>query len=202
MAQITIEENGNVGFGTNKPSNDLHIANEKGPWIRLEDADGNSGAIEQQGNDLILSTSATAGEIVFKKGHTSNEPPSSGGGSTTFVINKDGNVGIGTTKIPAGYKLAVAGKIVAEDLDILLLQEWPDSVFEQSYELTPLDELEKDIIANGHLPGIPSAKDIEANGLSLGKMQAKLLQKIEELTLYMIELKKENEMLNKKISLT
>jgi hypothetical protein len=83
-----------------------------------------------------------------------------------------------------------------------------DFVFEDDYQLMSLNDLEQQIKANKHLPGIPSAKEVEENGVSLGEMQAKLLQKIEELTLYVIDqdkkldvLKEENEQLKKRISL-
>ena len=69
--------------------------------------------------------------------------------------------------------------------------------FEDKYKLSPLNEVEKFIKRNGHLPGIPSAAEVEKEGVELGSMDAKLLQKIEELTLYMIELKKENDRIAK-----
>jgi hypothetical protein len=80
------------------------------------------------------------------------------------------------------------------------LNGWSDFVFHPTYKLKPLLEVEKYIKANGHLEDIPSAKEVEKNGVNMGEMQAKLLQKIEELTLYVIELKKENEELQKQIN--
>ena len=77
---------------------------------------------------------------------------------------------------------------------------WPDYVFKQDYKLISLNELESFIATNKHLPGIPSQIDIESKGkINLGETQALLLQKIEELTLYLIEIKKENEILKKDI---
>jgi hypothetical protein len=102
-----------------------------------------------------------------------------------------GMVSIGTTTAPAGYKLAVGGKIVAEELIVKLQSTWPDFVFEKDYPLPSLENVEKFIAENKHLPGIPSASSIEKQGLAVGEMEAKLLQKVEELTLYVIELKKE-----------
>lgn len=104
-----------------------------------------------------------------------------------------GGVSIGTASLPAGYKLAVGGKVISEEVDVKLQANWPDYVFEPSYRLPSLLELEKFITANKHLPDVPSAAEVAENGLSLGQMQATLLRKIEELTLYVIELKKENE---------
>jgi len=70
---------------------------------------------------------------------------------------------------------------------------WPDYVFEEHYELMPLSELEAYITQNKHLPDIPTANEIKQNGLSLAEINAKLVKKIEELTLYIIELNKKIE---------
>lgn len=70
---------------------------------------------------------------------------------------------------------------------------WADYVFEEDYQLKPLAEVEEFIVENKHLPGVPSAKDVEAAGLDLAKMDAKLLEKVEELTLYIIALEKKIE---------
>jgi hypothetical protein len=109
---------------------------------------------------------------------------------TKMVINPDGRVGIGTMD-PQGYKLAVNGDMIAESVKVKLHANWPDYVFHKNYLLRPLSEVEKYIKSNEHLPDIPSAKKIKEEGLNLGEMNAKLLMKIEELTLYLIESKKE-----------
>ncbi|MNL11807.1 hypothetical protein D3C87_1326570 [compost metagenome] len=115
------------------------------------------------------------------------------GAFTPIVLNPNGgNVGIGTTD-PKGYKLAVAGNMVAESVKVSLQANWPDYVFARDYKLPTLQETEKHIQDKGHLPGIPSAAEVKANGVDLGEMNAKLLQKIEELTLHLIEIKKENQ---------
>lgn len=100
-----------------------------------------------------------------------------------------GNVGIGT-KTPDS-KLTVNGKIHTKEVKVDL-NGWSDFVFENDYDLPTLEEVEKHIEEKGHLKGIPSAKEVKENGIFLGEMDAKLLQKIEELTLYIIELKKES----------
>jgi hypothetical protein len=104
-----------------------------------------------------------------------------------------GSVSIGTTS-DYGYKLAVNGSAIFTEAKVKLYSTWPDYVFHKNYDLLPLSELEKFIQQNNHLPNVPSAKDVKQNGgIELGDMSAKLLEKIEELTLYIIELKKENE---------
>jgi hypothetical protein len=108
-----------------------------------------------------------------------------------------GNVGIGTTSVGTA-KLAVNGKI--EATEVVVQTTVPDYVFEDDYKLMPLSKVEQNIKQNKHLPDIPSAKEVEKTGLNLGEMSSKLLKKIEELTLYVIELKKENESLKKRVS--
>lgn len=104
----------------------------------------------------------------------------------------EGNVGIGTSSFMDGlttYKLSVDGKIRAEGVKVYT--DWADFVFEHDYNLPTLEEVEEYITENGHLKDIPSAEEVEKNGIELGEMNKLLLQKVEELTLYVIDLKKE-----------
>ncbi|MCC9071419.1 hypothetical protein LNQ49_07415 [Flavobacterium sp. F-65] len=113
-----------------------------------------------------------------------------------LVINNQGNIGIGT--ISPSYKLDVVGTIRAREIKVDL--NGADFVFEETYKLMPLSELEKFVKNKKHLPEIQSANEMEENGTDLGVLTSKLLQKIEELTLYtidqnkkIIELEKQNE---------
>jgi len=99
----------------------------------------------------------------------------------------NGNVGIGITNPQS--KLAVNGTITAKEIKVTLTG-WPDYVFGKNYNLMPLKELEQFITKNSHLPEIPSAAEVEENGVQLGEMNAILLKKIEELTLYILQLEK------------
>jgi len=114
-------------------------------------------------------------------------------------LTHGGNLGIGTTTVPSGYKLAVDGKIIAEEVQVEMSGSWPDHVFAEGYRLTPLAEVEAYIKANRHLPNMPSAAEVAENGVSLGDMQATLLQKVEELTLYVIAIDGENRALRERI---
>ncbi|WP_062057783.1 tail fiber protein [Sediminicola sp. YIK13] len=105
--------------------------------------------------------------------------------NTISSVDTYGNVGIGTS-IPDS-KLTVKGNIHAEEVKVDLSVPGPDYVFKEGYDLMSLFEIQNYIKSNGHLPNIPSAKDMEANGIELGVMNMKLLEKIEELTLYAIE---------------
>ncbi|AOW20092.1 fibronectin type III domain-containing protein [Urechidicola croceus] len=108
---------------------------------------------------------------------------------TTNELFANGNVGIGINP-QAGYSLAVAGNIIAEEVRVALQGNWPDYVFEKNYNLPSLLEVENYINKHGHLENIPSAYDTKTNGISVGEMNAKLLRKVEELTLYIIQQEK------------
>jgi hypothetical protein len=112
-------------------------------------------------------------------------------------FNNPGNFGIGTDN--PRCKLDVNGTIRAKEV-LVTLSNWPDYVFENDYPLMNLREIETFIKENKHLPEIPSACEVEENGVNLGEMQSKLLQKIEELMLYTIEQQKEIEELKDRIS--
>ncbi|PYF74190.1 hypothetical protein [Pedobacter nutrimenti] len=107
------------------------------------------------------------------------------GAKLALKATNEGNIGIGTAD-PKGYKLAVNGKVRAQEIKVETAN-WPDYVFAKDYQLPSLKETEKHIQEKGHLPGIPSAVDVKDNGVDLGEMNARLLQKIEELTLHLIE---------------
>ena len=114
--------------------------------------------------------------------------------SRLYVKNK---VGIGVKNIPNGYELAVKGKIGAGEIKVESTTRWADFVFEEKYDLPTLKDVEKHINEKGHLKDIPSEKEVMKNGILLGEMNAKLLQKIEELTLYTIAQQKEIDKLKK-----
>lgn len=105
------------------------------------------------------------------------------------VASYTGGVAVGTTTVPSGYKLAVEGKIRTREIRVDQ-DNWPDYVFKDDYNLPSLEEIQRHIKEKGHLPNIPSARDVEANGVELGEMNRLLLEKIEELTLYVIEQQK------------
>lgn len=109
-----------------------------------------------------------------------------------------GAVRIGNTVTPSGYKLAVDGKAICTELLVRLVPNWPDYVFQNNYKLPGLNDVEEFIKTNKHLPGIPSAAEVEKNGVNVGEMQKLQMEKIEELTLYIIELKKEIEKLKQR----
>ena len=131
------------------------------------------------------------------------EPATGAGAVNAIYITSAGNIGLGTAT--PTVKLAVNGagtfngKIKCTEIEVLTAA-WPDFVFNSNYNLRPLSEVEAFINLNKHLPDVPSEATVMANGANLGEMSATLLQKVEELTLYMIQLQKENESLKARVS--
>ena len=159
-------DNGRVGVGTSSPAYLLHLKDPSG---------GSALGLERNGKLWRFDLDYTeAGKLYI--GHTDK--------SNVLVLSRSGNVGIGTTTLTS--RLTVKGKIHAEEVKVDLNVPGPDYVFENHYQLRSLDETEKFVRENKHLPGIPSAADMEENGINLSEMNMKLLQKVEELTLYII----------------
>lgn len=118
-------------------------------------------------------------------------------GNQNIILNPGtGNVGIGT--LTPSERLSVNGNIRTKKL-IVTQTGWPDYVFANDYYLMPLNDVKKFINKNKHLPGIPSAEQVTEAGLDIGDTQALLLKKIEELTLYVIQLKEENQAIKNEI---
>jgi len=119
-----------------------------------------------------------------------------GSGIPSIVLdgqsNGNGTLQIGSQSVPSGYMVAVDGKAIFEEVQVELSASWPDYVFETEYNLMSLQDVEKYINVHGHLPNIPSANKVESEGIALGEMQRLMMEKIEELTLHMIRLEKEN----------
>ena len=185
---------GNVGIGITTPTEKLTV----GGNIKLS-----NGIYWDWPNRIIEQYADADGEsrsIRFRNSmNAANGNPKGGfdfadhlGNSVMRII--DNSVGIGTTN-PGSFKLAVEGRIGAREVRVTNANPWPDYVFSPRYELLPLKQVEAFIQQNGHLPDVPSEKEIRKEGYDLSKMDATLLKKIEELTLHMIELNKKVEQL-------
>ncbi len=172
----------------------LHISTSFGGADRLTQI--NPSLANKPGLNLMASTDATANYNwwswgVNTAGNWAFQPSTSFGGTTGMFIDRAGNVGIGSTA--PDQKLTVNGTVHATRVKVETTVPGPDYVFEKSYSLPTLDEVKSYIDENKHLPEVPSAKEMEAKGIDVGEMNMLLLKKVEELTLYVIELKKENE---------
>jgi len=205
-------ENGNVGIGTSTPATKLSVLGviskltetgidgtfdnliKYGHKSDLES--GTSYANRWHGIDATI-TAGTAEQNKLKfrlySGGTGNLTP-----VDVMTLLGNGRVGIGT--VNPDSKLTVAGNIHAQEVKVTARAgEVPDYVFANDYKLKSLEEVERYIKQNSHLPEIPSAKEIEKNGLMLAEMNLSLLKKMEEMTLYMIEQNKRIKDLEKQI---
>jgi len=212
--RMRIGSNGNVGVGSLFPDNKLTIRDDN-PFVDIQSAeDGQKTGIWMRyrnssyaGAKFYYSTIDAVTYIdnlypnhVGSSYDSLNIRSNNGQGelvSRLFVHGTSGDLGIGTTD-PKGYKLAVNGNIRAKEIKVEI-SNWPDYVFAKDYTLPSLAETEKHIKEKGHLTGMPSAKEAETNGIDLGEMNAKLLKKIEELTLHLIYKEKEIDKINSKV---
>ena len=184
----TFPTSGNVGIGTTTPNTKLEIlggtdwtSNHWKKSLKLN----SSQAIQWSSTSGYFGIGATdpEGLYFFSTTVDDNTAPA----KYVMVMKNNGNIGVGT--INPNEKLSVNGNIRAHEIKVETTN-WPDYVFAKDYNLPSLTETEKHIQENGHLQGIPSAEEVKANGVDLGEMNAKLLKKIEELTLYLIEQRK------------
>ena len=196
LGLVLQKDGGAVGIGMNAQVNGPKLQINHNEW-HLEMQNDQDGSV----NDWFIGSSQTGWSAGDNKFVISPSNLSSEGsihfdadGDVLMVPGELGGVGIGVSSVnfmPDGFLLAVDGKVICEEARVELSGDWPDYVFEQSYYLTPLEDLEKHIENLGHLPGIPSAETVEQHGFDLGDMQKRMLEKIEELTLYMITANKE-----------
>ena len=195
---LNILPSGNVGIGTINPSKKFDVNDCSG----VEIISRFIGGILSSGNNYSSVEFGSLGDTYGKSGHigylTNNADLNSSGvylvnyGDSELLaslfIKRGGNVGIGSTN--PDQKLTVNGKIHAQEV-IVDLNVPADYVFAKDYTLMPLQKVEQYVQQNSHLPEIPSAAEVKQQGLSVGEMQNKLLQKVEELTLYAIQQQKE-----------
>ncbi len=192
--RMVIDANGNVGIGTKNPQGPLSV---KGPsvWGQIKILPTSDNA------EAGLSFSSNSSDADFSKmwfmgvngwgiGQKFAIGSSTTGAPSITFIN-GGNIGIGTTS--PDTKLTVNGTVHAKEVKVDV-NIAPDYVFEKNYKIKPLAEVKNYIAANKHLPEIPSAKNMEKDGVNLSEIDMKLLQKVEELTLYLID--KDSQILN------
>lgn len=195
---------GSVGIGTNSPAGKLHVndaassnttvlitpkaisAGDSSTLLFGEDNDGTYGMYwmyDGTGNLMGL---------WGKYGSTNYGPH--------LLVNRDnGSMAIGSN-FATGYKLSVSGKIICTELRVNLVADWPDYVFKKEYNLLPVERLGDYIRDHGHLPNIPPASEINTSGLDVGEMQRLMMEKIEELSLYIVGQQKQIEELKKQLN--
>lgn len=221
---LSARDDGYVGIGIFQPSQPLDVRigetlsriqlgnTESGynPAIKMyKDVTGGANQSHVWWMEQVRFSGKNHSSLIFKSGLTT--VAGSGidpiGTETTMAnileLKDDGRVVIGQDTVTIeghyDYKLSVDGKIVAKEV-VVTTSNWADYVFKPNYFLIPLSELELKISELGHLPGMPSEAEVLENGVSINEMQVKMLEKIEELTLYMIELQKQNEKLQAEVN--
>jgi hypothetical protein len=202
---MLIDNTGNVGIGTTTTSSKLSITGINNGGLPLVDLNASGTGPFQRGVRLLNNGMNVGDHIMYSVGRFDNAKNMgqtyfyyAGAGSDNnrismglhsvddvFNILGTGNVGIGTTN-PGAYKLAVEGTIGARKLKVTQ-GTWADDVFKKNYKLRSISEVEKYIQQHGHLPEVPSEKEVKGKDLDISETQTMLLRKIEELTLYVIE---------------
>jgi len=196
---LQLGEDGEVGVNTGTWTNDhkLHVSGSTISdeiWVQKTN-DWNSGddymGLEFTDRPEVRWAASTDTSYFEFKSEDTGEIP--------LRLTSSGKVGINTDNFVGDYNLYIAGSSVAEEMFVKLSNDWGDFVFEKEYDLMPLDELEIYLEENKHLPEFPSAAEVEKDGLALGETERLLTIKVEELTLYILELKKEIDTLKEQI---
>ena len=172
--------NGDVGIGTISPAAQLHV--DLGT-----DAEPAGGGFIVSGSTSSANIAIDNNEIMARDNGAVSKLYLNNDGGDVSMCYAGGNVMIGASAPATGYLLTVDGKVICEELKVQLSQDWPDYVFEEGYAMPSISELKAFVKTHKHLPGIPDAEEMKA-GISVGDMQTKLMQKVEELSLYIIQL--------------
>ncbi len=192
IERVTLTENGSLGIGTIDPNDKLHVNGNTTLNIYHGTTQGHLNFRQGQPVTDVAIVTAQHGLATYnglRINGTNGVSIGTNNGVERLRVTSSGNVGIGTTDTK-GFKLGVQGKIAAEEVKVAVYANWADFVFNKDYNLPTLKDVEQHIKDKGHLKDIPSAEAVKKNGIFLGEMDAKLLQKIEELTLYTIQQQK------------
>ncbi len=198
-SQFVMTSLGKIGIGVSNPQDMLHVNGN----VSIE-PDGSNIPVylnfKRASDGWIAARIGQAYSMNLYGGHLifeTNDKDSPTDLVERMRITYDGKIGIGTST--PSELLSVNGTIRSKEIKVEATG-WPDYVFQEGYDLPTLEETKAYITENKHLPEIPSAKEMEANGVALGEMNMLLLKKIEELTLHLIEMKEENQEMKERIS--
>lgn len=223
--RLILKDGGNVGIGIN-PTQKLHVngnalvagdvtVNGTSPIIQLQESGVNKGFVQLSGDNLRVGTNSSndLGSFVVRTNGADRFLVDALGvaafnNNVVMTANafingnaRAGTLNVGTSLNTAGYIVRIGGKMICEEVKVKLISSgWPDYVFSDKYKLPTLQELQSFIQKNKHLPNIPSAAEVEKEGIDLGDMQKRMMEKIEELTLYILQLEKKNQELNLRVA--
>ena len=193
---LFMDNDGSIGVGTIKPSATLDVNGSfMAESATIPTLEGNTNVTGTLSADVLVGNSAT---IPTLSGNTTVTGTLSADvlvGNSATIPTLSGNTTVtGTLSANAvsANSAYIKGLLCAKEILVQLTStaDWPDFVFSKDYKLLPLVEVEQFIAENQHLPNVPSSAEVEANGIELGEMNALLLQKVEELTLYIIQMEK------------
>jgi hypothetical protein len=211
--RVLLEQGGKVGIGTTNPRESLQFGD------RFNIMDGGWKGIQYNvvwsptlsANTYMVTAPSAAmyftdqGKTVFFNAPTGNAGSAIANGTHSMVMYANGQVGVGTSYLSNSlgdiqqYRFFVDGGIKARRVKVDLVN-WADFVFSPDYKLRSIDELKLFILTHKHLPDVPTEKEVLKDGIEVGDMNKILLQKIEELTLYIIQLKEELDEVKKKVN--
>jgi len=185
--KLSISPFGNIGVGVQNASEILDINRSEGRTVINLITNSEDFSFLKTGNSLNAFSFGTDSHGL---GHIWE-----GSNATSVITFHQGRVGIGNTddlnSYSGDHKLFVEKGITTEEVTVKLQRDWADFIFNDNHKIKSISEVEQYIKTNKHLPDIPSAQEVEKNGIELGKMNSLLLQKVEELTLYIIEQQKQ-----------
>jgi len=188
--RFSIDDNGTGIFGSSSSDGAIIMNGPVGSSIYLQSGNLTQGIIRATANTFEMNRSG-AGMLKL----TAN--------ATGIYLKPGAQISMGGGGASAtGYAVSVEGKLIATELTALAFASWPDYVFEKDYHLKPLSEVKKFIEQNKHLPNIPAAVEVEKTGIQLGDMTKRLMEKVEELTLYVIQLQEQVDELKKRLQTT
>lgn len=195
----------NDGFGICQRNTKVTLLQRENDILEIKGYTGSGIVLKTNGNIDMLTGTTSFNDISVNNiyvgsnvstlnfhvtGTTTLDGNVSIGTNSNFTCNYNGDVTANTLMVGNGFSCDDNGYVKAKEIKVTLT-DWPDFVFEESYKRLSLPETEQYIKDNGHLPDMPSAQEVEENGVSLGEINAKLLQKLEELTLHIIDLQKQ-----------
>jgi hypothetical protein len=192
--RMVVNYDGKVGIGTLFPYQTLTL-NATSPSLGLSIGESLYGSVsvENASKDFIIEKSSLgSGKIVIN---------ANGGSGWSIHMTENGYFHYGSGLTPGGYPFSSQGKVLAPEFVALAVNNWPDYVFDKKYQLMPLAEVKKYIEQHSHLPNIPPAAQLEKEGVPLGDISKKLMEKVEELTLYILQQQEQIDELKKLVLL-